>query len=340
MTIAVGAVTFSEICVLADSRISWSDHAGNVLNARDVAQKLLCPNGWSLIAWAGNLCLARDVLRTLFKKVKETDPFYPDWLRDNNAIRDFLKQAIGLHGKRRARHKKCERETIQFMIAWIDYGINPFSRPMEVITITSPGLKISRTTFGIDVIGSGNIILDSMRYQSFMEVASSFLDEPNGPIKRTFVCAGEVAKYLRQVRVNSVGGLFQIAVLSTEGSRLVDHFQLVPVIDRFGTYVAMRTRSGMWLQEHRPTGSVVKIQAPFDIELQGPTSGQSKVFNPRTMLARDSPGVFEIPVGPVMEFCHYDPDDVPQPVRESWGTEPLERLSYSQGPPPKRWRKR
>jgi hypothetical protein len=152
--------------------------------------------------------------------------------------------------------------------------------------------------------------------------------------------AGEVAKYLRRTSEQTVGGLFQIAVLSSAGAKIVPHFQLVPLREPWtGTYVAMRMRGGMWLQEHRPTGTIVKVLAPYDIHLRGPLWQHPQLFDPASALTVDSPGVVRFEPGLVMDFCEYDPDEVPLDIRRAWGDEPLEPLSWAQGPPPKRWRR-
>jgi hypothetical protein len=339
VTIVLGAVTDTEICMLADSRITWTSTSGPILNTRDVVQKLFVPQGgWSLLGWAGNLCLARDIVRALFNRLNATEAKNPQWLRSDDTIKKFVRSCIALHADGKPNHKVCQRKSVQFMIAWLDYGKNPFSQDMEVLTIHSPGLSVRRTSLGVDIIGSGETILNLMRFESFMEIMWRYRDQEKGHITRTLYCAGEAAKHLRRTKELTVGGLFQIAVLSSKGAQPLDHFQLVPIAEgRFGTYVAMRTRAGMWLQEHRPTGSIVKIEAPFDIELKGPRAREPKIFDQTSQLTKDSPGVIEFSDPYVMDFCLYDPDDVPSEVRRSWGDDRLESLSWAQGPVPKRW---
>ena len=155
----------------ADSRISWIRNEGVLLNARYVVQKLLVPKGgWSLLGWAGNLCMARDIVRALFNRLSATDPRKPEWMRGDDSIKSFVRDCIALHAEGRPSHKDCHRQTAQFMIAWLDYGKNPFTQSMEVLTISSPGLEIRRTAFGVDAIGSGAVILDRMRFESFIDI--------------------------------------------------------------------------------------------------------------------------------------------------------------------------
>lgn len=340
MTIVSAIATDAELCMLADSRITWTNQTG-ISSIRDVCQKLfVLKKGWGLLGWAGDLCLGRDLVRAFFNRLNATDPGNPAWLRSDDTIKTFLRDCAAHHADGRLQHKPCQQRVVQLMFGWMDYGRNPFTPPIEVLSVSMPAMSIRRTGFGVDVIGSGEAILDKMRFDSFMNIMVRYQDEPNGYVKRALYSAGEAAKHLRRTNLVTVGGLFQIAVLSAKGVQMLDHFQLVPIAEPgFGTYVAMRTRAGMWLQEHRPTGLLTKIVAPFDIELRGPLAGKSTIFDPKATFSKDTPGVIPFTSPYVMDFCLYDPENIPPEIIRSWGDKPLEPLSWAQGPPPKRWRK-
>ena len=219
VTIVMGLAANDAIYMLADSRITWTNERDEVSNTRDVCQKLFQAKvGWCLLGWAGHLCLGRDLVRATFNRLNATDPLHPDWLRSDDAIRKLIRDCRALHAEGRPNHKACRQQAVQLMIGWMDYGRNPFTQSTELLSISSPSMAIQRTEFGVDIIGSGDKILDRMRFESFIEIISRYQEESAGDIKRAFYAAGEAAKHLRQTRVLTVGGLFQIAVLSSKGS--------------------------------------------------------------------------------------------------------------------------
>src|SRR3712207_3579298 len=63
MTVVAGVSTLTEAFVVADTRLSaGQDAQGRPLVVRDFCQKLVSPNAWSLIGFAGQLCLARYLM--------------------------------------------------------------------------------------------------------------------------------------------------------------------------------------------------------------------------------------------------------------------------------------
>jgi hypothetical protein len=101
-----------------------------------------------------------------------------------------------------------------------------------------------------------------------------------------------------------------------------------PVEDGYGTFVAMRIEDGLWVQEHRPTGTIVRVVPPFDIELEGSAwEGANEIFDPRASLDRTSPGVIPQPFV-VTQALLYKPGPVPIEVRPSWGDELLAELTW------------
>jgi hypothetical protein len=160
MTIVAGVVTKDDICMVADCRLSIVDHRGQLHAARDVCQKLIVANGWSLVGFAGDLCLGRDLLRCTVNRIRATPHTDARWLRSDDAILDFIQKSVRLHRREKADHRPCQRRRVDLMIGWLDYGQFPMAPNMEVISISSPQLTVKRLTFGIDVIGSGIVVED------------------------------------------------------------------------------------------------------------------------------------------------------------------------------------
>jgi hypothetical protein len=135
------------------------------------------------------------------------------------------------------------------------------------------------------------------------------------------------------MKVTTVGGAYQLLHLSIEGAKVVPHFYWVDVEPDYGTYVAMRNEGGYWIQEHRPTSAMVKIQSPFAIELGGPTIQHNLMFDPAKALMHESPGVIRKEAPRNVVAAIYKPSDVPAAIRRSWGDAPLAPLTFRSGPP-------
>jgi hypothetical protein len=129
---------------------------------------------------------------------------------------------------------------------------------------------------------------------------------------------------------DGVGGLFQVANVYDHQAWSVPYFYLAPVEPGYCTYVAMRPVDGQYIQEHRPTGTRIPLISPMDIDPFA-TPGQHEMFNPARMLTRNCPGV--VPARPWSTlFYLYDPTDVPDAIRESWGDAPLEPVTWGSLP--------
>ena len=202
-------------------------------------------------------------------------------------------------------------------------------------------MQLRRTLLGLDVIGSGSAIGDALRREAYMKIAWFAGDQPLDSIPRCFFTAITVRDLLNDIGESTVGGLYQLAALSPGGVRIVPYFYWTSVEPGFGTYVAMRIQDGEWLQEHRPTGTIVKVWSPFDFQMRHRDwlSRRSKTFEPAQFLTRASPGV--IPDSNDRLFYNlYDPSDVPPQVRESWGDDPIAPLTWSNDAVKKRKRRR
>ncbi len=342
MTIIVGVSSGQDISLLADCRLSGTDARGRVIVRRDVCQKLVAVNEWSVIGFSGHLCLARHLLRGFVSRLSATPVDAPDWLRNNDEVLSFLRQGVEMHAKVRmnADHRPCQMRPVELLIAWVDHAQtffgesrqpgDPATAPrMETLVIRSPQMELERRPLELQIIGSGAKIHQQMRKEAYMEIAWHGHDAPVGWLYRSFFTAIVVRDLLNDAGESTVGGLYQLASLSPAGVQIIPHFYWAPVEPGYGTYVAMRIKGGEWVQEHRPTGTVVKVMSPFDVQLRHPdwTNLRSKMFDPALSLHRNSPGVIPDRQGRLV-YSLYDPTDVPEEVRESWGDAPIAPISW------------
>ncbi len=132
-------------------------------------------------------------------------------------------------------------------------------------------------------------------------------------------------------RSRGVGGLYQVMTVSPNSVQTVPYFQLMEVVPGYRTYVAMRIENGEWVQEHRPTNRIVAVKSPWAIDPKGRQRFDS-LFDPAEWLRQDSPGVIPAQQWETV-FSLYNPANVSEAVRLSWGDAPLAPLSYG----PKWW---
>jgi hypothetical protein len=83
VTVVAGVAFRSEALLLADTRLAAEDSEGRPLVLRDVCQKLIIANGWSVAGFAGDLCLARHLLRGVVNRLRESTPDAADWLQED-----------------------------------------------------------------------------------------------------------------------------------------------------------------------------------------------------------------------------------------------------------------
>lgn len=342
MTIVAGISSDDfEAVVVADSRLSTADEHGNPLIVRDICQKLIVANGWSIVGFAGHLCLARQLLGMVMNRLKATPYSALDWLKDDEQLLRFISGGIHRHVREKADHRPCQTEPVELMIAWMDYtqrvlpnenGPGEVLAATEIVVLRTPEMRVRRTRFGSDIIGAGMRIHPDLRKME-IDLSNFARGANNGLSFRCLLTIQAVQGLLEKIGEPTVGGLFQATILSQEGVRPVPYMYWAPVEPGYGTYVAMRIEDGYWVQEHRPTRTKIRVMSPFEIHLRGPSwkPGRHEMFDPAQALTRQSPGVMPTP-NPVVKFILYEHADRSDEIRASWGDEPLPPLTWAEKP--------
>lgn len=349
MTAVIAFNTGSDIVLLADCRIS-AEQKGRVIVKHDVCQKLIPVDRTCMVGWAGDLCLARHLLRAFVNRIRDTAASDRAWLRNDDEVLSYLSRSVQSHESVRigGNHRYCKKRPAELLIAWIDPTRSPdpdpfdLGRPqnfprLEVVSVRSPRMEIRRGTKGLHIIGTGNAIDPRLADEAFEKVSSIGRCDPADLVPRALFAALTCRYMLYKLADETIGGLLQLGSLSPWRTRIIPYFAWEPVAPGYGTYVAMRVERGEWVQEHRPSNTKLPVISPFQYQLQHPDvkTRKSKVFAPERSLSINSPGV--IRAGSLqLELSVYDPDNVPAQIQESWGTTPLAPLTWEDAAKPRK----
>lgn len=339
------------VTLVADTRLTSFGPQNQILRLRDVCRKLLVATPWCVVGFAGALCPARTLMSGIIKRVRD----YPtddmafmvdgtlDWLRQDQALGDYLGEGFLAHAQTGDEHVACLERPVELLIAWTDpkpwaQGTAPYittkTIKVRLLGIGQP-IDIRRKPWGFELIGRGAVgepALDTP--ENFNKIANTGWDVAGAGIKGMMVA--EMLRHEMRVQgEQTVGGLYQIAHLSTEGVRQIPYFYWARVTPGHGTFVAMRLENGRWVQHHRPSGTLRVVHSPFDPALtqqNDVAAGTHEMFEPSLFLTADSPGVLPTPAFGIA-YVQYNPAHVPADVLASWGPE---SLPPSSGEPPGR----
>jgi hypothetical protein len=336
VTVVVGVATYFDGIVAADCQVTFSNG-----RRRDYCQKLIVANARSVIGLAGDICMARYLADGVLGRLRETDIDHQDWLREDRQLARFILEGIYAHGAKNPGHENCADGCAELLIFWRDYHRMspergwrgpPIPDP-RIITIRASNRRvdIERIRRGVGVIGRNRAFQRELNTPNFDDLVTYFgrYDGERNvrDTQRALIATTEISKRLIEMnRTAGVGGLYQVMTVSPDSVQTVPYFQLMDVAPGYRTYVAMRIENGEWIQEHRPTARKVRVISPWAINPFGPGRIDS-VFDPSQWLTPESPGVI-----PAQEwetvFSLYNPPDMPDAVRPSWGDAPLSPLSY------------
>lgn len=343
MTVVLGVSSLVDGFVVADCRLTYPLPGGG-RRVHDHCQKLAVANEWSVVGFAGNLCLGRYLLMGVLGWLRETDITNPGWLRDLRQARSYLLQGIPLHPDVFPGHGQCTQERAAILIAWMDYSRmsaggdwrdGPPAPEAKITTLDWDGHQVRANTIvkRAAVIGRSRALAQELYTEEFEDL-SLFFRSYDGPsdlldAQRALLATNALDRRLDETgRTEGVGGLYQVITLGPRGVQTVPYFQLVDVEPGFRTYVAMRIENGEWVQEHRPSGIQMRVKSPLEIDpLTVPRLDHE--FDVRKRLHRRSPGV--IPAAAVETvFSLYNPPEAPEAVRRSWGDAQIAPLTYGQ----------
>ncbi len=322
---------------LADARLSYAGTGGPGGTVRDICQKLWVPNGWCVLGFAGDLCLGNELAGTMYRELDGKRLTSQNVLTNGDELGDLIVRAVCSHPDTYGdEHAQCVAAGAALLIAHytISTATSLDGRETERVvrlmttTINSSG-EIQRSGAGAAAIGEG---ADQIRPRLTGKLVEDIGNAPTPTLQSLFALHA-TARAVDEYQAKSVGLPFQVAHLSQTQVEVMPYFYWADVESGFGTYVAVRIENGFWIQEHRPSRTVRRMRQPADILNQELDEGKwpiwrAEILDPRRSMNRNSPGVIA-KKNPTLVYAPYVPGNVPGDILESWGSEPIDLLTWA-----------
>jgi hypothetical protein len=345
LTVVVASSSLVDGFVVAYCQVTYTQPNGGV-RRRDFCQKLFMTDYGMVVGIAGSICLARFLAAGLIEELNARPDDREQWLNDDDAVMRFILSGIAEHLRRYPDHAACRERDTELLIAWMDYtrqrpdgswidGVPAPITQTKKLLWNRERLWWKRKQHGTIVLGRGERFAQALHDDDYDELVTRFgrfsdsdMDPNIIDAQRALLATAAIRKQLILTnRAEGVGGLYQVMTLGPRGAQTVPYFYLDDVEPGFKTYVAMRIDRGEWVQEHRPTNTIMRVKTPRDIDPTQPPRREIR-FDSSVRLDRNSPGV--IPAQQIETvFSLYNPPSVPEAVRPSWGDEPLAPLTYA-----------
>jgi len=238
--------------IIADSRVTWDLPDGRVLSDR--AQKILPLGSKLAIAFAGNVDVAERIVREVRKR-----------LAKNARLR--IPDKLALYLPRVARHfyqSYTVKKSLKYSVALVLGGVDISGR-VSLWTYESPMFGCREVREGFAVVGSGSIVASYLEknYERIKSTREDLKDLADALILG-------LASELQKSEVVTVGGLFQVIILSSKGISPVTHgfIELTPADP--GNAKHMDMRAGKWVQIDSAKRKEIELIEPARILASSP----------------------------------------------------------------------
>jgi hypothetical protein len=343
MTVVVASSSLLDGFIVADCQVTYTQPTGGMLR-RDFCQKIFITDYGVVVGIAGSICLARFLVTGLIEELNARADDRQEWLKDGDVVMQFLLSGIREHLHRHPDHAPCRERATELLIAWMDYtrqrpdGTWVDGVPAPIMQVMKfwwhqERLWWKRKQRGTIALGRSESFAQDLHDEAYEELVTHFgRFSGMAPViidaQRALLGTEAIRRRLIETnRAAGVGGLYQVMTLGPSyGGQTVPYFYLETVEPGFRTYVAMRIDNGEWIQEHRPTNTIMRVKTPWEINLDRLPSREIR-FDSSVRLDRNSLGVFPAQKLETV-FSLYNPPEVPEAVRPSWGEAPLAPLTY------------
>lgn len=270
MTLVFGQKLFQGLILIADSRTTFFRNQ-QIVALQDNAQKIFRLGEHSFIAFCGDFEFAEKIISFLFLRIKADSRFKSlHYLCEKGP--KVLRYAYNYLAKEK--NKNC---SVSFILGGVDFsrpardsqgrviGVAIFDRRLLMVDFL-PSFNIKEVD-GQDpliIMGSGEPALDasaeSMRNMQFQISAIIPLDF------HAFMAADSLKTNAEKLGILTVGGLFQIVVIDSSGSRFVPYqASSVPMSGELDVELGVAADNHHLIQRNLKTGKEIPLLFPGEV---------------------------------------------------------------------------
>lgn len=299
MTLVAALSSSTSSILIADSRISFPDDSGKSVEHKDVGQKVIRLGNEALVGYSGDLESAHRVLRGFSGTYQARG-------------KSWITSASEVEGLFRACGVGPNDPTVSITCTFIDdsHEVLPGVPGAALISFNSKSSEYSKKYLGLSIIGSGSSVQkkieDDLGISGLLSFAG-FGDDPRTLVQKAMFMAKVMESSAQMDGISSVGGLFQIHLVTRQGVFAIPYEQWVDIDDSHGTYARMDIDDkGGWIQEHVPTGLRIPLGLIGQDKLN--LSSRNLSFELKSRLTTSSAGVVR----------KQNPQIVYKPIGDDW----------------------
>lgn len=280
MTLVYGQLYFQGIVLLADSRTTFVRSDRKIVALQDNAQKIFRLAEHTFIAFSGDFEFANLILAFLYRNIEVNQRLNSLHYLFNKAPK-ILRYAYNILAT-----EKKEKRPVSFMIAGMDHnrplrdkagrpvGIHLFDN--KLLRISFPGFVIEDATHKnpILVMGSGEPAIEGNE-DAFKDFQ---FGQPILPLVNYAAIIDERLKQkVRELSINTVGGLFQIVTIDLGGSAFHPYqASSRPFSGKMDVELIIDPDTGRYIQRNRTTGKEMPLLLPYEVLRQN--NFETKLF--------------------------------------------------------------
>lgn len=234
--------------IIADSRVTWETSKTNIYSDR--MQKILYLTKRLAIAFAGRVDLAKDVVNEIRKCIGKN----PE-LRNPRKLSVEISLIIRSYYQKYLKEHKDKNFSISLVLGGVETSGDIFLWAYEPLNFTPKEIK-----HGYVVVGSG-VVVTSYLKDNFGQIATSYDSLKN---KADALIVG-LESELQKHGVYTVGGLFQVILLSSRGISPLEYGFMDLTPEGGGVAKEITISKGIWMQKNLRKKKELKLVEPKTI---------------------------------------------------------------------------
>lgn len=248
MTMVVGCRFQNGVVIIADSRVTWETSKTNIYS--DSAQKILYLSKRLAIAFAGRVDLAKDVVNEIRKRIGKNPK-----LRNPKKLSVEISRVTHFYYQKYLKKHKDKNCLVSLVLGGVETSGDIFLWAYEPSNFTPKEIK-----HGYVVIGSGIVVAQYLK-DNFEQIATSYDSLKNRADALIVGLESELQKH----GVDTVGGLFQVILLSSRGIFPMEYGFMDLIPEGLGVAKEISMFKGTWTQKNLRKKKELKLVEPKTI---------------------------------------------------------------------------